>query len=410
MLLKAPKGLTSQIILAMLLGIIVGWSFGPKFGFLAEFGKLVIQLIKAAAVPLVFFAILEALIFNHIPLKRAGHLLLIILINAFFAGVIGLSLANYFEPGLALNLEQLKTSSGAVFTQGNVSKIDFGQVLSGIVPNSFFEPFINNNILSLVFVALLVGLAIKAVVFNPEQDAFSTLRQQLPQTFKFLITVFNQILFWLLRLVPLAVFCVISKTVGEFGFAPFKALALYVMTISLGLALQCCLVYVAWIWWSGIGVKKFFIEAKETLLYAFGTNSSLATLPVTLATLDRLGVSKTSSRLGACVGTNLNNDGILLYEAMALLFVLQAHGISLDFSTQIVALFLCLVSAMGVAGVPEAGIISLSLVLSTVGLPLEILPLLLTVDWLVARLRSVTNVMSDFTVSIVLDRFAQKKL
>src|SRR5262249_579071 len=124
-------------------------------------------------------------------------------------------------------------------------------------------------------------------------------------------------------------------------------------------------------------------------------NSSLATLPVTLRALDRLGVPRSASALGACVGTNFNNDGIILYEGMAVLFVAQASGLDLSLSQQLIAAPTCMIAAVGVAGIPEAGFISLALVLNTVGLPLEILPLLLTVDWIIARVRSVVNVLSD---------------
>jgi DAACS family dicarboxylate/amino acid:cation (Na+ or H+) symporter len=127
-----------------------------------------------------------------------------------------------------------------------------------------------------------------------------------------------------------------------------------------------------------------------------------------LKALDNLKVNKASSRLGACVGTNLNNDGILLYEAMAVLFVAQFHGLDLSMAAQISAAFVCVVAAIGIAGVPEAGIVSLSLVLTTVGLPLEILPLLITVDWILARARTVVNVLADMTVSIMLDKDTNK--
>jgi Na+/H+-dicarboxylate symporter len=118
----------------------------------------------------------------------------------------------------------------------------------------------------------------------------------------------------------------------------------------------------------------------------------------------RLGVSRASSTLGAMVGTNLNNDGIILYEGMAMLLVAQAHGVHLGIGQQLLAAGTCLVAAMGVAGIPEAGFISLALVLNTVGLPVDILPLLLTVDWILGRARSVTNVLSDMVLSIMIDR------
>jgi Na+/H+-dicarboxylate symporter len=117
-----------------------------------------------------------------------------------------------------------------------------------------------------------------------------------------------------------------------------------------------------------------------------------------------LGVPRSASALGACVGTNFNNDGIILYEGMAVLFVAQASGLDLSLGQQVHVAVMCMIAAMGVAGVPEAGFISLALVLNTVGLPLEILPLLLTVDWIIARGRSGVNVLSDMLLSILIAR------
>jgi DAACS family dicarboxylate/amino acid:cation (Na+ or H+) symporter len=117
-----------------------------------------------------------------------------------------------------------------------------------------------------------------------------------------------------------------------------------------------------------------------------------------------MGIPRSASTLGACIGTNFNNDGIILYEGMAVLFVAQANGIDLTLGQQILAAVACMVAAMGVAGIPEAGFISLALVLNTVGLPIEILPLLLTVDWIIARARSVTNVLSDIVLSVLIAR------
>lgn len=177
----------------------------------------------------------------------------------------------------------------------------------------------------------------------------------------------------------------------------------------LGLTLQMILIYPLWIKMkAGIPLRLFWAEASKPATYAFGTNSSLATIPLSLAALDRLGVSKAASRLATCIGTNFNNDGILLYEAIAVLFVAQALGVELSLGEQVFAALVSVVAAVGVAGVPEAGVVSLALVLAAVGLPAEVLPLLLTVDWIVARMRSVVNVMSDMTVSIAVSAMEQK--
>jgi len=107
--------------------------------------------------------------------------------------------------------------------------------------------------------------------------------------------------------------------------------------------------------------------------------------------------------MGACIGTNLNNDGILLYEAFGVMIVAQGLGLHLTIGTQISVALLCVLTALGIAGVPEAGLISLAVILGTLGFTPEILPILLTVDWIIARMRSVTNVVADMTTSIVID-------
>jgi DAACS family dicarboxylate/amino acid:cation (Na+ or H+) symporter len=207
-----------------------------------------------------------------------------------------------------------------------------------------------------------------------------------------------------IRWVPLAVFGVVLESTLKNGLAPVGGLSAYLGVALAGLLAQNLFVYLPWIKFKGrIGIRRFWTEAKEPVVYALGANSSLATLPLTLKALDRLKIGKEAQALGACVATNINQDGILLYEAMAVLFVAQYYGVNLSLPEQLLAGLSCVLAAMGVAGVPEAGLISLALVLTTVGLPTEVLPLLLSVDWIVARARSATNVMSDLTLAILVE-------
>ena len=191
--------------------------------------------------------------------------------------------------------------------------------------------------------------------------------------------------------------------------APLKGLAVYLGVCLLGLFLQAALVYQSWIVFvARTGFIRFWTHAREAVTYALGASSSLATLPVTLRGLDQLGVTRESSRLAACVGTNLNNDGILLYEALAALLVAQAYGIELSYLEQIGVAISCVIAGIGIAGVLEAGLISLALVLATAGLPLELLPVLLSVDW-VLRGRGLRPTSSaDLPLQLLLDRWNQK--
>jgi Na+/H+-dicarboxylate symporter len=152
---------------------------------------------------------------------------------------------------------------------------------------------------------------------------------------------------------------------------------------------------------------RFFREGASAILTALACGSSLASLPVTLAALRRMKVSEGSARLAACVGTNLNHDGIILYEAAAALFVAQALGWHLGLAAQMQIALASVLAGVGISGVPEAGLITLPLVLSAAGVPQEvvltILPLLFSVDWLIGRMRAAVNVTSDMVVANLLE-------
>ncbi len=169
---------------------------------------------------------------------------------------------------------------------------------------------------------------------------------------------------------------------------------------------------VAWL----VGKKPpniYIGKGADAIMTAVSCNSSLATVPVTLRCLERMNVSQQSSRLAACVGTNLNNDGITLYEAMAALFLAQALGFDLPMVNQLLIVIASIVAGAGVAGIPEAGLVVLPLVLSVAGLPDQVIvaavPLIMAVDWIVARARSGVNVMTDMLVAILLDAGQPKK-
>ena len=396
--------LTWRILLAMGLGVIAGVVFGAKVAGLGLVGKLFIQLIKVMAVPLVFFSIVDALITAKLSWAGARKLAVVVVINTSIALLIGLTLSNAVQPGAYFE-RSVATIKGA--QPPNVDSIDLGRIVASIIPTSIVAPFAENNVIAVVLLALLLGSALRQHLTGGKADYELIQAERMIRT---VLSVWSSGLMLLVRLVPFAVFCVTARTVGEYGFEPFKGLFLYIALAISGMLIQIALVYPVWIRFvGGIQLGHFIRLAKKPIVYAFGTNSSLATLPLTLEALDSLKVSKSASRLGACVGTNLNNDGIVLYEAMAVLFVAQAFGFHLTLEQQLLAAGMSLIAAIGVAGVPEAGVVSLSLVLTAVGLPLEIVPLLLTVDWIVARMRSVTNVLSDMTVSIGIDGLSSSR-
>lgn len=399
------KTLSGRIATGLILGVIAGVLLGERASVLGELGKILITLIKTIAAPLIFLAIIDAILNSEMTWRQGRSLFQVVIINGFFAASIGMGLSNLFQPGRLLDATMLPTPSAQEMKKFEVAqqKIDVIKAINSYIPTNIVQPFFENSIISLVILALFIGFALKQVRtmqlehghqgYKTVEDFFATI-----------LRIFEVGLGWVIQFIPVAIFGVVAKTVGEYGFAPVKGLMAYLAVGILGLTLQIFVIYQVWIKFiCGRKLTDFWKEAKEPVLYALGCNSSLATLPVTLKTLDRLKVSKSSARMGACVGTNLNNDGILLYEAMAVLFVAQAYGLHLTFSQQALTMGLAVIGAIGVAGIPEAGLISLSLVLATVGLPLEILPLLLTVDWIIARGRSVTNVLGDIVTAMAID-------
>jgi len=212
-----------------------------------------------------------------------------------------------------------------------------------------------------------------------------------------------------IRLVPFAAFGLVAHVVSRSGLEPFKALWPFLVVVLLGMVIHALIYYPFAVWLrTRRGPRWFLSRGLEAIITAMSTNSSLATVPITLDCLTRkMGVSDGSARLSACMGTNLNNDGITLYEAMAALFLAQACGFDLGLGQQATIVLAALLAGVGVAGLPEAGLMVLPLVLASAGLPettvAAAIPLLMSIDWVLARVRSGVNVMSDMVVALMLD-------
>lgn len=385
--------LVVQLIAAILLGTLAGLVLRERAKPLEEVARLVIKLLKALAGPLVFFAILDAFAHTNIERRRGAKLLGISLVNACVAGGIALLIANVLPLGRHVDKAAFVPDAKAHAVQPP----PISKVLEGLVPANMLEPFTTNDALAIALLAVLFGAALRAL---PESEERATFARFASASFK----IFAKVLGWVVHLVPIAAFCIIAKVVGTSGFAVFRGLAAFVGLVALGIFVHAGLYYTVLLWGvARVPPWRFFPQAADALLTAFSTGSSLATLPVTLRTLDSMKVSPESARLAACVGTNLNHDGILLYEATAALFISQVIGQELGFQHQLWVVVTSTLAAVGIAGVPDAGFITLTLVLSSVGLPVEIAPLLLPVDWLLGRLRATANVTSDMVVATLLD-------
>ena len=386
------------ILGAIGLGAAAGLLLGPSAAPLGELGAIVVRLLKALATPLVFFAITDSLVKANLPARQGLRLLVICLVNTVVAATVAITLATLVAPGagVSVTLDPEKAPQKA-------PEWDLAGALGDLIPDSVAGPFVKNQVLAVVLLAVIVGLALRKQVKAGSGQRVSEL---IAEGFVLLTTVLG----WVVKLVPLAIFGVVARVVGTTGFALFASLGKLVATVSVGLFIQ------VFVWYSLLllviarrNPLDFFRTVTTPLLTALSAGSSMATLPVTLSTLEGpLKVTPASARLAACIGTNFNNDGIMLYEVVAALFVAQLTHTDLTFGQTLLMAATSALAAAGIAGVPEAGLITLSLVLHAANLPLTVLPVLLSVDWLLGRLRAATNVASDLTVATVLDRWADR--
>jgi Na+/H+-dicarboxylate symporter len=265
------------------------------------------------------------------------------------------------------------------------------------VPKSLVGPFSDNGaVMGVIFIAVAFGIALRGL----RNHEVRTVEDLVHVALTSLITILH----WIIDLVPLAVFGIVASIVGVKGFHDFVALGGFVVAVLLALALQA-LYYAARVrlgsWVSPIHLVR---GTRDALLMAFSTGSSTATMPVTYERLrENVGLREQSASMGALVGSNFNNDGTALYEAMSALFVAQLLGLQLSLGQQFTVVLTSVIASVGAAGIPEAGLVTMTMVFRAVALPTDYIALLLTVDWLLDRCRTTINVMGDMTVACLLD-------
>lgn len=400
-----------RILAGVGVGVILALTLGRRVQALGDVGMLVIQLLKALASPLIFFAVLDAFARTHIPGRQALRLVAISSLNAAVAIALGLGVAHAVNAGGSLAPAiRAATSHETVAAQAHPSaSLDPLANLAGHVPDSVVAPFARNAVISVVLLAVLLGLALRGLLASSD-DETRRAGERVAAAAHAGLALFARALHLVVELIPFAVLGVVAKVVSRTGVEVFRMLLPFVGTVLLGLSLQAVV-------WYGIMVATlgrrspvaFFRGALDAAVTALSSGSSLATLPVTLRCLhDRLGVSPASARLAACVGTNLNHDGIILYEATAVIFVTQALGVHLSVGQQVAVALASVMAGVGIAGVPEAGLITLPLVLHAAGVPdavsAAVVPLILPVDWILGRARACTNVLADMSVAVILHR------
>ena len=353
--------------------------------------QLVLRLLGALAAPLILLAVIQALMHAQFPRGSGFKLVSLLLLNTLVAILVGLFVANVVRPGKWTDRQQLKLEQHEAKKTGLLD-----QVLEN-VPRSMLGPLTDGGkVMGVIFLAIAFGIAFRRLKDEP----IGTLAQFIDVSFRALITILH----WIIEVIPLAVFGIVARIIAVEGFQAFIGLGAFVIAVLLALALQMGY-YLTRIRFASWARPMFVLRGvRDALVMAFSTASSTATMPVTYACLrEKVGLRERSASLGALVGANFNNDGTALYEAMAALFISQLIGQELTLTQQILVVLTSIVASVGAAGIPEAGIITMTLVFNAAGLPVTYIPILLTVDWFLDRCRTAINVMGDVNVSCILD-------
>jgi len=407
-----------QIIIGMVLGVVVGLllsNFGMvefSKNYLAPFGTIFINLLKLIAVPLVLVSLISGIasLKDIAKLSRLGSKTVgIYLITTVLAVSLGLVIVNIVQPGKSFSQEKQlefrqKFAEKASQKQQDAHSVQEQSPLQPIVdmfPENIFASLQDNrNMLQVIVFAILFGVAmvmVKEEITKPIKDFFVGI---------------NDIVIKMVELImlaaPFGVFMLISSLIVDFaGDKPseawdlFKALGLYSFSVVLGLIIMMVVVYAGMLkLFTGYSPLKFFKGMAPAQLLAFSTSSSAATLPVTMECVEKnLKVPEEISSFVLPVGATVNMDGTSLYQAVAAVFIAQAFGMDLSFSTQLGIIATATLASIGSAAVPGAGLVMLVIVLEQADIPVEGLSLIFAVDRILDMCRTVVNITGDACVA-----------
>ena len=408
-----------KIIIGLLLGLLYG-IFAASQGltsftseWISPFGKIFLNLLKLIAVPLVLSSLITgvASLSDTKKLSRIGSkTITIYIVTTAVAVTIGLISVNILQPGDTVP-EDMKTklqetyksaASGRMEAAAEVKDRSVLQPLVDMVPSNVFSSASNNrNMLQVVFVAIIVGIALIQIPKNkgrPVLDFFEGINE-------LVIKLVDNIML----VAPIGVFALIADTITSVAgdnlnniLELLSALGYYMLAVIIGLILQMAITYTAVLkLFSKMDLKTFYQGIAPAQLLAFSTSSSGATLPVTMERCeDELGVSEEVSSFVLPLGATINMDGTALYQAVAAVFIAQTIGMDLTLGAQLTIVFTAVLASIGTAAVPGAGIIMLIIILEAVSVPSAGIALILGVDRILDMMRTVTNVTGDASVAV----------
>ncbi|MBZ0182592.1 MAG: dicarboxylate/amino acid:cation symporter [Melioribacteraceae bacterium] len=378
-----------QILIALVIAVLYGALFPNYVEYVSWMGDLFLRALKMIIVPLILSSIISGVtnIGNAENLGKLGiKTLTYYLSTSLLAILIGLFLVNIFQPGIGADLGLSKQVE-----ELGIAKESFGDTLINIIPVNIFESFLKGDMLSIIFFAILFGFFITQI-----KESY---RVNLTNFFDAFFEVMMKITMFIIKFAPLGIFGIVAVTISQQNdlLQLVQSMGLYMITVLLGLAFHSMVTLPLILKFIAKVDPWLHVKAMTTpLLTAFSTSSSNATLPLTIdAVENNSGVSNKITSFTLPLGATVNMDGTALYECVAAIFIAQAYGVELTFVQQIIVVITALLASIGAAGIPMAGLVTITIILSAVGLPLEGVGLILSVDRILDMCRTVVNVWSD---------------
>lgn len=404
---KKNLSLSTIIFIALLTGAVFGiliHYFIPEGyfrdtilinGILYVLGNGFIRLMQMLVVPLVFCSLVcgAMAIGDTKTLGTVGvKTIIFYLITTALAVCLALSVASLINPGLGMH-ETVSDTSAAVET----TTINFADTLLNIIPKNIFNSLANGDMLPVIVFALFTGILLASM-----GNRVSTVANFFSQ--------FNDIMMEMttavMKVAPVGIFCLIAKTFAGIGFDAFVPMLKYMGSVILALALQCFVVYQVLLFlFTRLNPFRFIRKFFPVMTFAFSTSTSNATIPLSIDTLfKKIGVSKRISSFTIPLGATINMDGTSIMQGVAVIFIAQAYGIDLTPSALATVVATATVASIGTAGVPSVGLVTLSMVLTSVGLPTEGIALIMGIDRILDMLRTAVNITGDAVCTTIIAR------
>jgi aerobic C4-dicarboxylate transport protein len=400
---KTPlyRKLYVQVLLAVALGALLGYAYPDLSTYLKPFGDAFIRAIKVVVAPIIFATIVVGIAkmgdIRRVAIVGLKALIYFELVST-LALIIGMIVGNLWKVGAGLNADPAAFDPKAVETYAKLAKnITLSDFLQSVIPASFVEPFVSGDIMPVLFIAVLLGLAL-------------SLAQARGKPVVSFLESASVALFGMVRIImyfaPLAAFCAMAFTVGKYGLRTLLELGQLVASVYLVSILFVTIVLGALLRLSGFGIFRVLNYFKDEILFVFAATSAETMMPRSMQKLEQAGVSREIVGLVMPGGFSFNMDGTAIYMTMAVLFLAHAFNVQLSFWHQLSVLFVMLFTSKGAAGVTGGGFIALAATLPVVdAVPVAGIALLLGVDRFMAAIRAATNLTSNIVATLVVGRW-----